>query len=210
MNCLFCGNNIQNVIYQTENFYVKIGKGIITAGHVMIIPKKHYLAIADIDKSIVNEYNDLKFRLIEEVTKNFAKPFLIEHGIFAQSVFHGHIHIIPSSGNGYDNFDIMNEMVNPAIKKYNIKFEIISDFDELVKIYKKDGEYLYFEFNDAKYVLRTKNSKKEDFDENDIAYRSFFTTKKKLVGIGDWKTMSEEDIARDNKKIEDTKNKIIL
>lgn len=118
MSCLFC-DNIQNIIYQTENFYIKIGKGIITAGHVMIIPKKHCPTIASIDKLILKEYLDLKEKVIDKVTKEFAKPFSIEYGVFGQSVFHGHLHVIPSSGNGYKNINIIDEMVLPTIKKYN-------------------------------------------------------------------------------------------
>lgn len=60
MGCIFCNCEKADIIYETKNFYIKVGKGIITPGHVMIIPKKHYSAIAEIDKEFVNEYLDLK------------------------------------------------------------------------------------------------------------------------------------------------------
>jgi len=215
MTCLFC-DNIQNVIYQTENFYVKIGKGIITAGHLMIIPKKHCKTIADISNLMINEYLDLKKLVTEKVTEEFCKPFFIEYGVFGQSVFHGHIHIIPSSGNNYENVNIIEELALPAIKKYNLNYNIINNFNELKQIFNKDKEYVYFEFDNIKYVLRIKKFVNEKvlseniLKEDDVSYRHFFQNKKHLIGIGNWKTMTDEDIKIDNEKIEETRKKIIL
>jgi len=207
--CKFCLPNKKDVIYETNSFFVYVGKGIITAGHVMIIPKQHYLVIAEIDNSTFKEYLNLKNRVIKEITKKFEKPFLIEHGVFGQSVPHAHIHLIPASGNGYNNVNIINEMVLPAIKKLNIPFKKMEIFQNLKNIYNEDKQYMYFENNDDKYILRTKGYIKKEI-RNDVIYRSFFTFKKNLSGVNGWKDMTDEDIELDNKKKRETISKLIL
>ncbi len=208
MDCIFCNNiEYESLIKETNNFFVYIGKGLITAGHVLLIPKKHYRALAELTEEEFNEFNNLKKEMHNAIDKNFATPFYLEHGVFGQSVKHAHMHAIPSSGEGYSNINIINELVLPAIQKLKMPYVKMNDFSDLQKIYKEDGQYLYFEQGDDKYILRTLGFDKGKI-RNDVIYRAFFTYKKGLNGVNSLKEMSESDILNDNKKRILTKKKL--
>lgn len=203
MTCIFCSNETNNRnLYETQNFFVKVGKGIVTAGHVMIIPKHHYKAMAEIDKELIYEYLNLKEKVVEKITETFAKPFLIEYGNYGQSVFHAHIHLIPKTGNGYKNVDLFKGMILP-LKNKIIQ---INNFSELKDYYSKNYEYIYFE-DKNKYILPITNIIKNN--PKLINYREYFT-QIGLKGICSWATMTEKDIENDNLKIEETKRKLIF
>lgn len=201
MTCIFCSDetNDRN-LYETKNFFVKVGKGIITAGHVMIIPKHHYKAIGEIDNNLIDEYLNLKQQTIKKITENFAEPFLIEYGNYGQSVFHAHIHLIPKTGNGYKNVDLYKEMILPS-KTTTIQ---INNFNELRDYYLKHNEYIYFE-DKNKYILPITNIIRNNLGL--VGYRTYFD-KLGLKGIRSWASMTEEDIKNDNLKIEETKKKL--
>lgn len=203
MTCIFCSNetNDRN-LYETKNFFVKVGKGIITSGHIMIIPKYHYKAIAEIDNNLVEEYLGLKQQAIKKVAENFAEPFLIEYGAYGQSVFHAHIHLIPKTGNGYKNIDLLKEMILPS------KTQIIqiNNFNQLKEYYLKNKNYIYFE-DKNKYILPITNIIKNNLDI--VSYRKYFD-KIGLKGICSWSSMTKEDIENDNLKIKETQRKIIF
>lgn len=203
MTCIFCSNetNDRN-LYETKNFFVKVGKGIITPGHIMIIPKYHYKAIAEIDNNLVEEYLGLKQQTIKKVAENFAEPFLIEYGAYGQSVFHAHIHLIPKTGNGYKNIDLLKEMILPS------KTQIIqiNNFNQLKEYYLKNKNYIYFE-DKNKYILPITNIIKNNLDI--VSYRKYFD-KIGLKGICSWSSMTKEDIENDNLKIKETQRKIIF
>lgn len=205
MSCIFCDCDKNDIIYETKNFYVKVGRGIITAGHVMIIPKKHYSAIAEIDKNLVDEYLALKKDTIKEISTKFFKPFLVEYGAFLQSVFHAHIHLIPISGNGYNNVDLLNDSIIPASKRLKFKIIKINSFDELQNYFLKYKKYLYYENNDEKYIIEASDTVRDNREM--FIYRSYFQ-KLGLKGVSDWQKMTEEDKKNDKIKIAETHNKL--
>lgn len=120
-NCIFCDREkiAQDVLYESENFFVKVGFGIVSAGHVMLIPKEHYLCYAELPDRLDEEYGSVKKRLLGNIKSNFSLPFLIEYGIFGQSIQHAHLHFIPHKGHDYEVRSIVEEMVIPS----GIKFE---------------------------------------------------------------------------------------
>lgn len=195
-----------DIIHETQNFYVKVGRAIITPGHIMIIPKKHYLAIGEIDDPIVDEYLKLKRETLKAVTEKFAEPFLVEYGVFGQSVFHAHIHIIPRSGYGYQNLDMFRSMILPAAEKLKIDIIKIKKFKELRDYYDKHREYIYFEQDGSKYIIPTEKGSSEE-KILALGYRHFFN-RMGLEGISGWKNMTEDDIHRDSIKIKETMEKL--
>lgn len=204
MECVFCSGDKSRNLFETDNFFVKVGKGIITAGHVMIIPKHHYKAIGAIDNHLVNEYLDLKKLVTEKVSKVFYEPFLIEYGVFGQSVFHAHIHIIPKASSEYKEVDLFRDMILPT-KTTTIE---IDDFNELREYYDKNKEYVYFE-DKKKYILPITDILINGKSECIVGYRHYFN-RMGLKSVQNWKTMTEKDIELDNIKVKETKEKLIF
>ena len=100
--CPFCNYDkskwTENV-FETKNFQIRVGIGILTAGHCMITTKDHIACMGALSDELEKEYLNLKDKLIEILTKNAFHPFMIEYGVFCQSVFHAHTHFFPSSSN---------------------------------------------------------------------------------------------------------------
>ena len=204
-DCIFC-NKKENIVFNTNNFYVKIGKGIICEGHCMIIPNKHCTCIADGCIDFIDEFLLLKEKLIQFLSDNFYKPFIVEYGAVMQSVFHGHMHFIPLRGKEYDKLSLIDEMVLPFIQNNNVVCEKINSFNKLIDIFNKDKEYLYFEESGKTYIVRTKHNQNIIDDmEIQLNYRDFFANKIGLDGVKNWKLMTEEDIIKDNIKVERTR-----
>lgn len=208
-NCLFC-NNPEHVVAETDNFYIKVGKSIVTEGHVMIISKEHLKAIFAMNDSLLNEFTTLKDKLTKFLQDRYFDPFIVEHGGVMQSVFHGHMHFVPRKSNFYDEQDQFKNMLEDYLKKHEeIKYEDINNLNRVLDIFKEDNEYLYFEQGNKKLVIRTKLLTKkyiEDNIEKQLNYRRFYynlTSKKVLLS---WHNMTEKDVELDEINILNTKN----
>ena len=208
-NCIFC-NNPEHVVAETDNFYIKVGKSIITEGHVMIISKEHLKAIFAMNDSLLNEFIILKDKLTKFLQDRYFDPFIVEHGGVMQSVFHGHMHFVPRKSNFYDEQDQFKNMVENYLKEHGeIKYENIDSLNRVLDIFKEDNEYLYFEQGNKRIVVRTKFLTKDYIGNNiekQLNYRRFYyniTGKKSLLS---WHNMTEKDVELDEINILNTKN----
>lgn len=102
MDCIFCkiinGDIPSYTIY--ENEYVKCFLDVnpLSKGHTLIVPKKHFKDIYDIDLKYLNEINEASKKVIElldsKLDTNGYK--LIQNNGVLQEVKHYHLHIIPN------------------------------------------------------------------------------------------------------------------
>lgn len=102
-NCVFCkiiNNEIpSNVIYEDESFKVILDNAPATKGHAILLPKKHFSNIYEMD----NETAAKIFTVVRKVSKAMKKVLnysglniLQNNGESAgQTVFHFHLHFIP-------------------------------------------------------------------------------------------------------------------
>jgi histidine triad (HIT) family protein len=200
--CVFCDRlNIEKeIIYETNNFIVIVGVGIITPGHIMIITKNHYRCYGELPKEYDEEFLEIKKKVINKVTEKFSNPFLVEMGAWGQSVKHAHIHVIPLEGKGYKINSIMDELVAHSGFEYEE-----TNLENIRNIYKTRKGYVSIEENgklNVCYVNMPCNPK----EVARVGYREFFS--KKGIGFKSWKTMNESDKKLDqiNKKV--TKEKL--
>lgn len=192
-NCIFCQQS-EDIIFETDNFYVKVGIGIIAPGHVMIISRQHLNCFGELPNNLIKEFNELKNKLIKSITETFAEPFLIEYGVGLQSVNHAHIHFIPKKGHGYKINDILKEMV--SLEKADLEQV---DMKKLKQIYEKEKRYVLIGDKNKLYACHLKHLKDGEKTIN-LLYRVFFTNVIGLKGIRSWKTMTKKD-----KKIDEIK-----
>ncbi len=207
-NCIFCRDYKNgDKVFETENFFVKVGIAIICPGHVMIITKNHCKCMGEFNQNWTKEFLYLKEKLTEFLTKYLYQPFILENGAILQSVFHAHMHFIPRKSTEYKEVDFIKDKIGKFLEKNkDINFQQIKDFSEVQEIFKKDGQYLYFEQDKKTYVIRTINHKdKIDIIKNGVDYRGFFSDIGIKGGIKDWKLMTEEDKIIDKIKIEETR-----
>jgi len=96
-NCVFCNLELNKgeVLFETGNFFANIGVGLVAPGHMMLIPKRHYDCCADLPQDLRPEFDDAAKMIFGKIEKVFGAPFLVEYGVFGQSVSHAHLHFIP-------------------------------------------------------------------------------------------------------------------
>ena len=111
-NCIFCkiiaGEIPSAVIFEDEEFKAILDRFPGNIGHVLVLPKKHYSNIFDIDEDVAGRL----FRLATKIAKNMKEVLGFEamnvvqnNGEAAgQTVMHFHVHLIPRYKN--DTVDV--------------------------------------------------------------------------------------------------------
>ncbi len=108
-NCIFCkivNNEIKShTIYEDELIKVFLDANPETNGHMLIIPKKHYQNILDLDEKIIPH----AVKIIKEKLYPLMKEKLHCDGMtiaqnneYGQEVKHFHIHVVPRYENDQD------------------------------------------------------------------------------------------------------------
>ena len=102
MNCLFC-NIAQNekermTIYEDESLVLIMDKFPICDGHALVIPKKHFEDIYEVDeKTLSHRFEVAKkyAKVLMNVTNEKGCTFSINYGD-KQEIKHLHLHIMPN------------------------------------------------------------------------------------------------------------------
>lgn len=110
MDCLFCkiikGEIPSYTIYEDDVVKCFLDINPNTNGHVLIIPKKHYLDVLDIDSNTMMHIIEVQkkiYNLLKEKLNAEGCTFAQNNGI-AQEVKHYHMHVIPRySNDGWKN-----------------------------------------------------------------------------------------------------------
>lgn len=101
--CVFCriiNKEIpSNIVYEDDKFLAIFDISQSTKGHTLVLPKKHFENIFELDDVTTNEI----FGVVKKVSEKLKKAFnpdgfnmISNNGLEAgQSIFHFHIHIIP-------------------------------------------------------------------------------------------------------------------
>ena len=103
MTCIFCdilaGKRVGYIVYEDENHIAFLDKYPIDDGHTLVIPKKHYERITDMDSNDVGEIFSIVPKIAKAVLSGAgADAFSLaqNNGKAAKQIIpHVHIHIIP-------------------------------------------------------------------------------------------------------------------
>lgn len=101
-DCIFCKiikNELPSkTVYEDDLLKVIMNINPITNGHLLVIPKKHYVNILDIDEELITHSHkvirDTLYPLLKDKL-NCEGLTLIENNFHGQEVHHFHIHVIP-------------------------------------------------------------------------------------------------------------------
>lgn len=123
-NCIFCkiiaGEIPSAVIFEDEEFKAILDRFPGNIGHVLVLPKKHYSNIFDIDEDVAGRL----FKLATKIAKNTKEVLGFEamnvvqnNGSLAgQTVHHFHLHLIPRYENDkvqikWEQLDLTDEQI---------------------------------------------------------------------------------------------------
>jgi len=106
-DCIFCkiiqGKIPTEKIEETNNFIAIADANPKTEGHILIIPKKHFVTLLDIPDALGQELLQITKRISSSILeKKLGNGFNILMNNFesaGQVVKHAHIHIIPRKEN---------------------------------------------------------------------------------------------------------------
>ncbi len=125
MNCIFCkilnGEIPSNKVFENDNFIAILDAFPANEGHTLVIPKKHYENIFEIDEDTLKEGYAIAKKIATSIKKALNVKdinILQNNGALAgQTVNHFHIHIIPRKEN--DKVVIKSEQINVDNNRIN-------------------------------------------------------------------------------------------
>lgn len=120
-NCIFCKiiNNVipSHKVFEDDDVVAILDAFPTAAGHVLILPKKHYKNILECDENTLSKMMSLVKEIGNALLKTYALGINVISNIntvAGQSVMHAHIHLIPVNENG---------------QKVEIKYDSLKDLD---------------------------------------------------------------------------------
>lgn len=101
MNCIFCkiidGEIPSYTIYEDDIIKVLLDINPDTNGHALIIPKKHYENLVDIEEEVLHHINNVSkkmYSLLKEKL-NCDGLTIIQNNNYGQEIKHYHMHLVP-------------------------------------------------------------------------------------------------------------------
>lgn len=119
-DCLFCkivkGDIPSSTVYEDDIIKVIMNINPNVNGHLLIIPKKHYTNLLDIDNEVITHSLD--------VTRDKLYPLLkerlhceglsiAENNDLGQEIKHFHIHLMPRYSNDHADYCYNKEILKP-------------------------------------------------------------------------------------------------
>ncbi|MDE6182182.1 MAG: HIT family protein [Eubacteriales bacterium] len=132
MDCIFCkilnGDIPSRKVFENERFIAILDAFPANEGHTLVIPKKHFENIFEIDEETISEAYKIAKNIAEKIKANMGIEninILQNNGATAgQSVNHFHIHVIPRIEN--DTVTIKSEVVKISNERLDEIKEILS------------------------------------------------------------------------------------
>jgi len=133
--CVFCQRDtLSNILYQSEHFLLLADHAPVVAGHILIVPRDHYTCYGAVPAPLDAEFLHLKALVTGFCRATYRTPVFFEHGVFHQTVFHAHLHVIPVGSFPDDIATIATEAGRPVVSQADIR-----DW------YETQGHYFYLE-----------------------------------------------------------------
>lgn len=122
MDCIFCkiiNNEISSYkIYENDMVLCFLDINPLSSGHTLIIPKKHFKDISDIDSKYLSSINDATKYVYNLLMSKLGPDGIriVQNNGICQEIKHYHVHLIPVYN---DMLDMDIEEVYNKIKDSN-------------------------------------------------------------------------------------------
>ena len=99
--CVFCdiANKKLNAytVYESDNIIAFLDSDPISEGHILLIPKKHYLDVDELPKELLAEIMETSQKLVTAIKKVYkpAGYSIMQNGGKFNDIGHYHLHIFP-------------------------------------------------------------------------------------------------------------------
>jgi histidine triad (HIT) family protein len=122
MDCIFCkiiNNEISSYkIYENDMVLCFLDINPLSSGHTLIIPKKHFKDISDIDSEYLSSINDATKYVYNLLVSKLGPDGIriVQNNGICQEIKHYHVHLIPVYN---DMLDMDIEEVYNKVKDSN-------------------------------------------------------------------------------------------
>ena len=126
-DCIFCkivkGDIPSYTIYENDNIKVFMDIGPVAKGHSLIIPKKHYTNLMDMEPELLREIDEVIKELYPKFKEKLGAEGLtrLQNNELGQEVKHYHMHLIPR----YKNDKLEPEVDQEAKESVAKVFELL-------------------------------------------------------------------------------------
>lgn len=99
--CVFCdiANKKINayIVYESDNIIAFLDSDPINEGHILLIPKKHYLDVDELPRELLTEIMETSQKLVTAIKKVYkpAGYSIMQNGGVFNDIGHYHLHIFP-------------------------------------------------------------------------------------------------------------------
>jgi len=144
-------------ICSTEHFELLADLSPLTVGHLLLLPKKHYLSFAQIVRDHANEVTGLLTRLVVLYATTFGRPLVLEHGSTSDvdhqaCITHAHLHLLPVDG----------EAVDDILLKDGLRYRDLASFGDLgAAPWPESAYFLRYYDNQCRVYLPTVSQKRQ-------------------------------------------------
>lgn len=135
--CLFCSianHEIQsNIIYEDEKICCFLDLDPINEGHILIIPKKHYLDVDELDEETAMAIMKTSMLLVR-IMKSIYKPngySIMQNGGEFNDIGHYHMHIFPRYKDDGFGWTYAEDSENGKFEIIKTKF--VNELNKLMK-----------------------------------------------------------------------------
>ena len=118
-DCIFCkiiNNELPSkTIYEDELIKIIMNINPATDGHLLVLPKEHYVNLFDLDENILNHsIKIIKDKIYKELKEklNCEGMTLAQNNELGQEIKHYHIHIIPRYKDDNADFNYDKTKIN--------------------------------------------------------------------------------------------------
>lgn len=102
-SCIFCRivrkQAPASLVYEDENVLAFLDIRPLSEGHILVIPKEHYVTIFEAPEELIAQIHRIVKRVavaVKEVTRADGISIIQQNGKAAgQEIFHLHVHVIP-------------------------------------------------------------------------------------------------------------------
>jgi len=99
---LYGSRPARRVSFETSSFVVVPSLGQIVPGYLLVVPKVHFVAIADMPHDALVELEELRAKLLARLSAHYGTYLFFEHGTRTQNcggcgITHAHLHAVPFS-----------------------------------------------------------------------------------------------------------------
>ena len=122
MSCIFCkiaNKEIPSLkVYEDDIVYAFLDVNPDSDGHTLIIPKKHFTNLVDIDLETLNHIYKIAKEMYEVLKEklNCQGLTLIQNNDYGQEVKHYHLHLMPRYENDLLHHDYNKDMLKDIEK----------------------------------------------------------------------------------------------